>query len=101
MKEDVDLDDAIDSMEEIDDNEDRTIDFDVQFFSPLRNFPSFSLWCVLFCFWVLAGRRERVEKTESVCAMGRGENVCDGKRRESVLWEEESVYMLIILCFVG
>ena len=42
-----------------------------------------------------------MEKTESVCAMGRGENVCDGKRRESVLWEEESVYMLIILCFVG
>ena len=28
VKEDVDLDDAIDSMEEIDDNEDRTIDFD-------------------------------------------------------------------------
>merc|ERR1712054_257879 len=79
-------------MEEIDDNEDRTIDFDVQFFSPLRNFPSFSLVCALLLLGV--GWEERV------CGEDR-KNVCDGKRRESVLWEEESVYMLIILCFVG
>ena len=75
MKEDVDLDDAIDSMEEIDDNEDRTIDFDVQFFSPLRNFPSFSLVCALLLLGV--GWEERVCGEDRKC-------VCDGKRRECV-----------------